>query len=153
MQKIIRRFPSMEGDATMAAALIQSASKALTVALNQPLAAHGMSEGRFFVLLYLLSEEVQEHPAPSPSDIADNVGVTRATVTGLLDGLERDGLIRRCHDSPDRRAITVAMTEKASAFLDVYAPVQAERMREFLSPLTTEEQRTLIRLLTKLDVG
>ena len=49
------------------------------------LAPHSLSEGRF-VLLFLLDA------APgglAPNALAERAGVTRATVTGLLDGLER----------------------------------------------------------------
>ncbi|KAA9150109.1 MarR family transcriptional regulator, partial [Delftia sp. BR1] len=52
------------------------------------LAPHGLSEGRF-VLLFLL-ESASEGLAPN--HLAEQAGITRATVTGLLDGLEREAL-------------------------------------------------------------
>eukprot|EP01034_Spumella_vulgaris_P017990 gene17990-22966_t len=53
------------------------------------LAPHNLSEGKF-VLLFLLHQMAE---GLSPHELADRAGVTRATVTGLLDGLERDGFV------------------------------------------------------------
>src|SRR5256885_4071901 len=50
------------------------------------LAPHGLSEGRF-VLLFLL-ESASEGLAPN--HLAEQAGITRATVTGLLDGLRSE---------------------------------------------------------------
>jgi MarR family transcriptional regulator, negative regulator of the multidrug operon emrRAB len=72
------------------------------------LAPHGLSEGRF-VLLFLLDA------APdglAPNVLAEQAGVTRATVTGLLDGLEREELIERLADAVDRRALRISLTRK-----------------------------------------
>lgn len=83
---------------------------ALTGAIDKAcadrLAPHRLSEGKF-VLLFLL------HGQPdglSPYELADRAGVTRATITGLLDGLERDGFVARSSSLGDRRKIVVALT-------------------------------------------
>ena len=47
--------------------------------------------------------------------MAERAGVTRATVTGLLDGLERDGFLRREADEVDRRRVRVLLSAKGSA--------------------------------------
>lgn len=72
------------------------------------LAPHDLSEGKF-VLLFLL------HQVPeglSPHELADRAGVTRATVTGLLDGLERDGFLARQQSKEDRRKVLVQLSSK-----------------------------------------
>lgn len=85
---------------------ILSLSAAIDRACALRLAPHRLSEGKF-VLLFLL------HDLPdglSPHELADKAGVTRATVTGLLDGLERDGFLTRHRGHDDRRKITVRLT-------------------------------------------
>lgn len=75
------------------------------------LAPHRLSEGKF-VLLFLL------HDLPdglTPHELADRAGVTRATVTGLLDGLERDGFLSRHRDNQDRRRVAVRLTPRGQA--------------------------------------
>ena len=54
------------------------------------LAPLGLSEGRFVLLFLLRGADT----ALSPHQLAERAGVTRATVTGLLDGLEREQLLR-----------------------------------------------------------
>ncbi|WP_309239120.1 MarR family winged helix-turn-helix transcriptional regulator [Ensifer canadensis] len=48
----------------------------------------------------------------SPYELADRAGVTRATVTGLLDGLERDGFLARQQSKDDRRKVLVQLSPK-----------------------------------------
>lgn len=70
------------------------------------LSPHGLSEGRF-VLLLLLDASTY---GLAPNVLAEQAGVTRGTVTGLLDGLEREELIERHSDASDRRALRVQLT-------------------------------------------
>lgn len=71
------------------------------------LAPHRLSEGRFVLLLLL-----RDQPSGlAPHELAARAGVTRATVTGLLDGLERDGFLVRHHDREDRRRVWARLTE------------------------------------------
>lgn len=66
-----------------------------------------LSEGKF-VLLFLLHDQPD---GLSPHELAKRAGVTRATITGLLDGLERDGFVTRRTGLDDRRKIAVVLTE------------------------------------------
>lgn len=72
------------------------------------LAPRQLSEGKF-VLLFLLHEQPD---GLSPHQLADGAGVTRATITGLLDGLARDGYVLRQAGQGDRRKIMVTLTPK-----------------------------------------
>jgi len=49
-------------------------------------------------------------PLP-PSKIADHMMVKSSTVTGVVDRLEIKGLAERTRNSPDRRVITIQLTE------------------------------------------
>lgn len=71
------------------------------------LAPFRLSEGKF-VLLFLLHDQPD---GLSPHELAERAGVTRATITGLLDGLERDGFVMRRTGLDDRRKIAVVLTE------------------------------------------
>ena len=46
----------------------------------------------------------------SPSELGERLIVTRATVTGLLDSLERRGFVRRSANLVDRRSLIVEIT-------------------------------------------
>lgn len=75
------------------------------------LAPHRLSESKFVLLLLLLDTP----DGLAPFALAERAGVTRATITGLLDGLERDGFVARHGDPDDRRRISVRLTERGQS--------------------------------------
>lgn len=109
----------------------------------------GLSPGRYAVLMAL---DVHR-PSLAPSQIADHLSVTRATVTGLIDGLERDGLVVQQADGADRRRKTISLTAKGEALINQALPEVFQSMADLTSPLTLEERRTAVRLLGKIEDG
>ncbi|NJO49574.1 MAG: MarR family transcriptional regulator [Leptolyngbyaceae cyanobacterium RM2_2_4] len=75
----------------------------------------GISQNRLAVLLYLSTEPER---CASPSALAKQCGVSRAAMTGLLDGLEQDEYVERDVHPSDRRALMVKLTSKGQEFLD-----------------------------------
>jgi DNA-binding MarR family transcriptional regulator len=53
-----------------------------------------------------------------PSEFAERAGVTGASVTSLLDGLERDRLVTRQPHATDRRMITVQIRDKGRELMN-----------------------------------
>jgi len=82
-------------------------------------------------------------------EIGRKLVVTKSNVTGLIDRLERQGLVARSRRS-DRRSTLVRLTPEGAELLDRTAPRHAELISELTSCLTEEEKRTLVRLLTRL---
>jgi DNA-binding MarR family transcriptional regulator len=113
-------------------------------------AEHNMSPGRFTVMM-LLYDKIAGNPIPqTPADLAEMSGVTRATITGLVDTLEKDGLVTRRHDSGDRRMMLVHLTPKGHAMLQEILPGHFKQMATQMAPLSEHERKTLVRLLNKL---
>lgn len=85
-----------------------------------------------------------------PREVARLAGVSRASVSGVLNTLERDGLIVRERSSADRRIVTVRLTERGRrATVDAFK--QNHRVEaEWLARLTRQELRTLVDLLHRL---
>lgn len=83
------------------------------------------------------------------SEIGRKLVVTKSNVTGLIDRLERQGLVARSRRS-DRRSTVVRVTPEGSGLLDRTAPRHAEMICELTACLTEQEKRTLVRLLTSL---
>lgn len=125
------------------------------------LAAHGISHGRFGVLMLLWRTSVprtgdvpitQGPCGPrTPAELADAAGVTRATMTGLIDTLERDGFVVREPDPSDRRMLLVRLTKKAENFLKRFLPVHFRGASEVMAGLNATERKTLVRLLAKIQ--
>ena len=87
-----------------------------------------------------------------PSVIAERVLITTASMTSVLDTLERRGLIQRMPHPEDRRKLLVGITPAAQAVLDELLPLFHAREREVVSAaLSTREQRELLDLIAKLQ--
>jgi DNA-binding MarR family transcriptional regulator len=91
-------------------------------------------------------------PGPrTPAELADAAGVTRATMTGLIDTLERDGFVKREPDPDDRRMMSVRLTAAGERFLREFMPGHFQAVASLMSPLSEAERKTLVRLLGKLQ--
>ena len=82
-------------------------------------------------------------------DLGRRLIVTKSNVTGLVDRLEKRGLVIRVADA-DRRATWIQLTEKGSKLLDSITPSHVRCSMELVDCLTVEEKSSLITLLTKL---
>lgn len=150
LQKLALRYPNLDPVGMHIISHIQSIARLISSGISAELAEYGLSEGKFYVLGYLLSTETFDHADPSPSDIAEHLGVTRGTITGLLDGLERDGYIVRYDDSNDRRALRIRMTDKARGFVDEFLKGSVLTNRQTI-PLDDDEKRVLLKLLGRIE--
>ncbi len=75
---------------------------------------HGLSEGRLHVLWQL--QGTPEHMLPL-GELAEQLDVSPRNVTGLIDHLERDGLVERVDDPDDRRSIYARLTPAGAKLL------------------------------------
>ena len=55
---------------------------------------------------------------PSTGELAEELHVRPATLSGLADRLERNGFARRWPDPTDRRVVRIGLTEEGVALLD-----------------------------------
>jgi DNA-binding MarR family transcriptional regulator len=145
-----RRYPNMNPSAIKAcAALLRTGSELLT-AFEAILGLHGLSQGRFLTLI-VMNRNPDE--AASPSSLAEKVGVKRATMTGLLDRLERDDLIERRAHQQDRRKIGVRLTPKGCQVLAEMLPDYYRRVAKIMANLTEKDRLELMTLLGKVNQG
>jgi DNA-binding MarR family transcriptional regulator len=90
--------------------------RALTLLLDTAGAAfaarNGLSATDVRALVCLLDQERAGVPA-SPTWLAGRLGITTASVTALLDRLERAGHVRRVPRSDDRRRVDVRVQDSA----------------------------------------
>lgn len=146
-----QRFPDLDVDAVEATlALLRVAADVLD-GMGAHLSRCGISQGRFLVLVLLNRPCAQK--GVSPSDLAHSLDVSRANITGLLDGLERDGWVERRQHPEDRRALTIHLTPAGRQFLEGMLPDHYRRIAGLMAHLTPSERRQLIELLGKVARG
>ena len=85
------------------------------------------------------------------SEIARRLLVSTASMTSLVDTLERRGLVRRVPHDRDRRKVLVDITPEGSRTVDAVLPVVHAASREAVAPLSARERSTLVTLLGKLQ--
>ena len=119
LHEFSRRYPNMNPSAIKTCAELLRTGSELLTAFETILGNHGLSQGRFLTLI-VMNRNPDE--AASPSSLAEKVGVKRATMTGLLDRLERDDLIERRAHQRDRRKIGVRLTPKGRQVLAEMLP-------------------------------
>ena len=151
LQEKSKRYPELDASAVEATLVLLRVASDVFEGMGAHLARHELSQGRFMVLVLLDRHERGE--GVSPSEIAEQLGVTRATVTGLLDGLEKEALISRQTHPEDRRAFCIELTPKGRQFLATLLPGHYRRIAGLMAHLNPAEQKQLVKLLSKVARG
>jgi DNA-binding MarR family transcriptional regulator len=86
-------------------------------------------------------------------EIVKALEVTRATVSGLMAALERDGLVTSSVDRDDRRNLTATLTPKGRAILEKAIDSNTKSLRAAFATLSVDELETLTSLLQRLRQG
>jgi DNA-binding MarR family transcriptional regulator len=89
-------------------------------------------------------------PMP-PSELGERLIVTRATVTGVVDSLERRGFVRRSPNPADRRSLLVEITPEGSAVLRELRTLVHRNEKAWLSSVSDADLRTYIELLHRIQ--
>jgi DNA-binding MarR family transcriptional regulator len=154
IQRLAKRFPQMDTSAIETCIHLLHLGHEMTGAYEAHLARHGLSMGRFIVLIRLFTfEDTETGRGLTPAELAESSSVSRATMTGLLDTLEKDDLISRQDHPEDRRMYTVHLTPKARKLLEGMLPDHYRRIADLMAPLSEPERATLRELLTKVSSG
>ncbi len=152
LQRIAKHYPSLNLDAAALQAYVTLLGVAgeVSAEIGANLARYGVGEGRFIVLALLLEHQ----PSPlSPSELAEIYGVTKGNITGLVDGLERDGYVKRENSGDDRRVTLIALTEAGRLHIEKIVPNHLRRVAGLMGGLSLSEHKLLVSLLGKVQAG
>jgi DNA-binding MarR family transcriptional regulator len=141
-------FPHLDASACYTFLQLLKTGDELLALDNQILSTFGTRHGRFNLLM-------MKHctvGTTTPADLAEKAGVTRATITGLLDGLERDGFVERCPDPVNRRSVQVKLTATGQEFLEKVRPGYCRWFTSVVETLNQDEQQQLLVLLEKIQI-
>jgi DNA-binding MarR family transcriptional regulator len=110
---------------------------------------YGLSAGARQVLAVLDGEG----GSLSPSVIAERLIITTASMTSLLDTLQRRRLIQRTPDTEDRRRVVVTITAEGSRVIRRLLPEMLALQDEVAAGLSPADRAELVRLLSILRAG
>lgn len=147
LEKFVTRYPGTDVTCISDFVSILRAASDISTALDALLAKHGLLQGRWWVLVLLLR---QEDMTSSPSDLAEKAGVTKATMTSFIDGLEREGLVSRFMDTTDRRKFLIRLSVAGQKKLDEVMPEYIRCVTAFMNVLAKAERNTLVANLNTL---
>jgi DNA-binding MarR family transcriptional regulator len=112
------------------------------------LAAGGLQHWQFKVLLMLRRSGPPY--TVSPSQLAEQLGLTRGALSARLAAIEQAGWIVREADGGDRRRVHVRLTEAGHATLLAHLGGEERGEAVLLAALNPRERRTLADLLRRM---
>jgi len=147
LKAISQIYPEYDTEIIRTNLVILDFAKTVMSAVEAHFARYNLSQARFAILMLLSTDTGQ---AWTPAKLADALGITKATITGLLDVLEKGNFIERKPNPKDRRSSQVVMTESGQARLRSLLPEHLHQLLPLASILTDEERQTLSDFLLRL---
>ncbi|GAA3107329.1 MarR family winged helix-turn-helix transcriptional regulator [Streptosporangium carneum] len=130
-----------------AAAAVRAAARAVERMRAHGAEGRGLSAGALDILVRLNASPGE---GTSIGELAQAAGVSSRNVTGLVDTLERDGLVLRVPDRHDRRSVLARLTPEGQAWIESFRrPTQvamAAVFRDFTSAELSQLRHLCLRL-------
>jgi DNA-binding MarR family transcriptional regulator len=104
-----------------------------------------MGAEEWAVLLLLWQEDGQTPGALALRSVKD-----QTTLTRLLDGMERKGLVNRTPDVDDRRRVRVSLTAKGQGMQATLVPLAAGLIEQSQRGISVEDLQTTRRVLRQM---
>ena len=125
--------------------LIHDVARLLTTLFDMRLKSADLTRSQWRAIAY-----VSRAPGISQIKLADQIGVGRMAVTGLLDRLEAKGFIERRADANDGRINGVYCTAKVKKILPEMQEIGNAVMADILEGISETKRRQLFQALTKM---
>src|ERR1700716_3541800 len=125
---------SVDKSAVEAVAALRVAGKYLHLLQQRWADKHGLSEGRMGVLFRL-----HRCGDTALGDLAEGLEATPRNITGLVDHLERDGLVERVPDPEDRRSVRARLTQAGRDRIESIWGTGLEHQAELVKGMSDEE--------------
>ena len=140
------RWGSAPGPAMAAVTSVMRAQQLLIGRLNDALKPFGLSFARYEALMLLLFSRTGSLPL---GKIGERLQVHATSVTNIIDGLERDGFVRRVPHATDRRTTLAEITTSGRRAAERATKVLNDT-NFFTEPLSADELDTLTRTIESL---
>ncbi len=97
-------------------------------------------------------EILYNHPdrTLTPAQLADEVHLTRSTMTGNLDSLQKKGFIKRESHPIDRRMLLIKLTQEGIDFCKKTMPKRYAHILRVMKGMSDNERKNLSKIYSKL---
>lgn len=106
---------------------------------------HGLTQAQFDIIATLGNTDGMTF-----KQIGERTLITKGTLTGVVDRLERDGLVRRHGDADDARCTQVRLTAKGEHVFERVFPHHIAALKLHFDGLSTAELHEAERMLKKM---
>jgi DNA-binding MarR family transcriptional regulator len=106
---------------------------------------HHHGEAISLIHLHVLGVIVRAGAPPSMRSLAEAIDASPASATGIVDRMERRGLVRRERDDADRRMVRVELTQSGRDLLDGFTAERRETLAALLDDLSVSELEGFLR--------
>jgi DNA-binding MarR family transcriptional regulator len=150
MEEIRRRLSGRELQALEAVFALRTTAQQAENAITEWMAGTVGSTARWQILVLLWAARGRGVPH---KDIVAALGVTRATVSGLMAALEREGFVKSAVDRDDRRQLLAALTSRGEAIIVKGIEVNQGRLRAVFAGFSPAELTAFTALLHRVREG
>jgi DNA-binding MarR family transcriptional regulator len=106
-----------------------------------------LTDTQFNILMLLKYQS--ENGRINQTQLGNMLLIHRSNITGIIDRMEKAGLVRRIADTEDRRINYIEMTEKGKEILEKAHKVYYKRLDEVMSVLSDSDNK---HIRTSLEV-
>jgi DNA-binding MarR family transcriptional regulator len=142
-------LPDLDPDIEGAVTRMKKITKHLSKVRERSLTDYDLERHEFDTLHKLAARAGRA----TPSELAADLDLAPASVTGRLDSLERRGFVRRTPSKTDRRRVDVELTESGRTTWLGAMDVLGHEEDRLLGTLNQDERRTLSDLLRRIALA
>lgn len=125
--------------------LLSKAYQRAWAILREEIERYDLTPPQFALLAFLWQQD-----GLTQVELSDKGQIDRSTIGGLIDRLERVGLLERRQHPQDRRAYLIYLTEQGKAMEDTLSACAGRSLERFTSGLNEDEVKELRRMLNIL---
>lgn len=112
---------------------------------------------RYLALRYSLTgpqlvcvRQLLKHGSMAPGELARVISLSPATVTGIVDRLEKRNIVTRERSTEDKRKVLIALTPEGARLVEKMPPPLHEAFSRRLEELSEDEQEEIDRVLARI---
>ena len=118
--------------------------------MNRYVLLRAKGDARTWLRVYAVTFIITRGGKVTPTELAKILLRSRNSVSQLINGLEKDGLVKRYHTTEDRRTVYVEVTSEGLSFIKARLKVLKSLEKEITSCLDEGELRIMVNLTRKL---